>query len=92
MIVAWHEVPGKRPTMIPSQRARYDPVRRKILIYVANKLRGLAHTVSYGTDLICRLPRHFVPGYDHSIPAGSNAPALGKTPGYRITNHITTNP
>ena len=35
LIVAWHEVPGKRPPKEPSRRVRYD--RRQLLFHVVDR-------------------------------------------------------
>jgi hypothetical protein len=38
---------------------------------------GANHTVPYGTDLLrWRCPRHFVPGYDRTVPPGLGAKPL----------------
>jgi hypothetical protein len=42
--------------------------------------RAPVHTVPYGTGLLgWRCPRHFVPGYDHTVPPGQTGP-VGRTP------------
>ncbi len=68
MIVAWHEVPGKRPPREPSRRVRYDRAQPNLEVFLVEmcpayaKLRCSNHrigaqacanqTVPYGTALL----------------------------------------
>jgi hypothetical protein len=81
MMVAWHEVPGKSAIAVPSRRARCDLRFHQKSFRVDSAgdrswtSAASGQTVPYGTDPSCRIPRHFVPGYHHSVPPG------------RITHH-----
>jgi hypothetical protein len=44
------------------------------IVLGVNKTSPLGdHTVPSGTDPVCRLPRHFMPGYLHLVPSGQRA-------------------
>jgi hypothetical protein len=90
MIVARHEVPGKRPPNEPSRRVRYDrpsfdngqetyninffgfPVR-KLATRIIESVRAPPRIRPYPTGRLfwwCTRSRHFVSGYDHTVPPG----------------------
>jgi hypothetical protein len=80
-IVAWHEVPGTRPSLM-SRPVGYG------LIYAgvhANSMIGVTSGIScarsYRTlrdgSFEGRFPRHFVPGYDRCRPSGTRCGHFG---------------
>jgi hypothetical protein len=71
MKVARHEMPGNRAPRSPSRRVRHDRLF-KASYRLARWTTPAApdHTVPYGTDHICRVSRHFMPGYHRLVPPG----------------------
>ncbi len=73
-IAAWQEVPGKRSSKEPSRR--YGMIRRNKATPKLQSPNRSAHTfknqtVPYGTvSWGWRCSRHFVPGYDRTVPPG----------------------
>ncbi len=75
MKVAWHEVPGGCPKKDPSRRdglIRADRPRTMAtnIIQPMKDPLGTSSYRPYGTGPFWRFPRHFVPGYLHSVPPG----------------------
>jgi hypothetical protein len=80
MIVAWHEEPGKPPSKEPSHRVRYDRAHQIPEVFLvefrhSNHRIGAhnlheSHRTLREAPLGRRCPRHFVPGYDHTVPPG----------------------
>jgi hypothetical protein len=87
-IVAWHEVPGTAPPqknrpvghgMIGRRPNPFRVKRCAVFFRKANSNHriGANQTVPYGTALLrWGCPRHFVPGYDRTVPPGLGARPL----------------
>jgi hypothetical protein len=65
MIVAWHEVPGK------NVHRENRPVGYGMIGSRCARLRESDRTLRDGS-FGWRCPRHFVPGYDRTVPLGQN--------------------
>jgi hypothetical protein len=63
MKVARHEMPGNRAPRSPSRRVRHDRLFKA-------SYRFARWTTPYGTDHICHVSRHFMPGYHCLAPPG----------------------
>ena len=75
MKVARHEMPGNGARRSPSRRVRYDRLSKasyRLARWTTPAARD--HTVPYGTDHICRVSRHFIPGYHRLVPTGQIQP------------------
>jgi hypothetical protein len=71
MKVARHEMPGIRAPRSPSRRVRHDRLfRASYRLARWTTPAAPDHTVPYGTDHICRVSRHFIPGYHRLVPPG----------------------
>jgi hypothetical protein len=86
-IVAWHEVPGKRPSK-----------ENSVSVFDISSLQSsdlCAHlpeshrTLRDGFSGVA-LSRHFVPGYDHTVPPGQKPLASSK--GSRIKSALMGSP
>ena len=71
MKVARHEMPGSVAPRSPSRRVRRDGLARASYRLGRWTPPGATdHTVPYGTDHVCHVSRHFMPGYLHVVPSG----------------------
>src|SRR3984957_8185973 len=89
-VFAMEKKPYRRPEIIQHKVFEFSHSKFRHSNHRIDAHTRANHTVPYGTALLGRrCPRHFVPGYDRTVPPGHFGRRISNFPGYKS---ITTSP